>query len=148
MVERVTTKAAERAVIQATFKTVLDQYNRNLGIAIETSKKCIGVLLTVAAIYYGLHRECTSAPAPRVIITFVVISAVLVAFFIWMQIKYFERCRYSIDFLTAHAAVAHPPGLPALGILPDEHCRIIPMWSAAFILLVIAVLGLIVMGCR
>ena len=133
---------AEREAITSAFRSVLAQYNINLGTSIDLSQKSIALLLTVATIYFGLHNNC-STPNIWAIFTIIGVALIMLAFFLWMQWKYFQRCRNSLEFLNAHAKTAHPYGLSTLGILSGEHRRIIAMWSCAFVIIAIAVLTLV-----
>jgi hypothetical protein len=118
---------------QSAFKMVLEQYNKHLGFIIEMDQKCIGLVLAYGGLYYALHKLGDTGPVIWVRWLILVVSLFSIGFFLWMQWKYFERCRNCADFLVAHAPVAHPYGLSTLGILNGEHKRIIILWTAAFL---------------
>ena len=137
--------AANLDDLRSAFKIVLDQYNRHLGFAIDVSQKCLGTVFVFASLFYSIHK-LSDKPAPLGVLAFVVIvvtSLLALGLFLWMQRQYLRRCQACNDFLATHTPVAHPYGLPSLGILPGEHTRIICMWSTIFACVLLGLLVLI-----
>ena len=125
--------------LDATFKVTLDQYNKNLGFAVDISQKCMAMVLAFLGVFYSIHTkgpgETPLGCLPYTLIT--VGSAIFMVFFIWMQGKYHERCENGMQALIKIAPAAYPHKLSDLGILNEEHTRIIKMWSAAFLTLLL-----------